>query len=203
MPKFWLVGTSPPVQHELEQGFNTVGRNPTNDLRVRDATVSSFHCEIVLDQDSVRVRDLSSSNGTFVDGRPVEESALAPGSVLRLGNVSLSLERREETENVRISVPSLPTETAPVAVSLPDGHPACLHHSDTHAVFQCRACRKCFCQECVRVLRLKRSETRTFCPDCSGVCDDLPVPPEIAAALPKKTPSILGRLSQTIRIRHK
>src|SRR5439155_20060400 len=55
MSKLLLTGLTHPGTFELEPGFNAVGRNPTNDFRLQDATVSSFHCEIVVSEDSVLV----------------------------------------------------------------------------------------------------------------------------------------------------
>ena len=52
-------------------------------------TVSRFHCELVADAQTVRVRDLASSNGTIVDGVWVHEATLRSGQTLRLGNTEL------------------------------------------------------------------------------------------------------------------
>jgi predicted component of type VI protein secretion system len=202
MVKYYLTGLSQSLSFELEPGFNTIGRNPTNDLRIRDATVSSFHCEIQVTPDTVLIRDLGSSNGTFVDDRPVQQARLQPGATLRLGSFELKLECRDEDEPARISVPRLPAETASVPVLLPDGSPACSRHSATHAAFQCTRCQKPFCSDCVRVLRLS-GNTRVFCPLCSGICEPLPVPAGVSTVPPRKSSSILGRLTQTIRIRLK
>lgn len=203
MLSFFLTGLSHPVAFELEPGFNTVGRNPTNDLRIRDATVSSFHCEIVLDRDAVLVRDLGSSNGTFVDGQQVQEGALTPGSILRLGTFELRLELRDEEDATNVSVPELPVEAPPTSSLLPGGYPACLHHPSVYASFLCKRCQKKFCTECVRTLQLSGGKTHVFCPSCSALCDSLPLPEGVVTAPQKKPLSILGRLSQTIHIRPK
>lgn len=203
MAKLFLSGITHPIAFELEQGFNTVGRNPTNDLRIRDATVSSFHCELELKQEIVLVRDLGSSNGTFVDGRQVEESRLETGSILQLGSVKLRLEQRTGYEPPNIVIPNLPRESIPAPVTLADGCPACSAHPSTHAAYQCSRCGKPFCSGCVRTLSLIGGQTREFCPSCSGECQPLQVPVGVSTVPPKKSSSILGRLSQTIRIRHK
>ncbi len=204
MISFFLTGLTHPVAFELEPGFNTVGRNPTNDLRIRDATVSSFHCEIVVDHDAVVVRDLGSSNGTFVDGQRVQEGMLAPGATLRLGTFELRMELRDETESPDVTVPEVPVEAPlPVSSLLPGGFPSCLHHPSVYASFLCKRCQKKFCTDCVRTLQLSGGKTHVFCPSCSGLCDPLPLPEGVQTAPPKKPLSILGRLSQTIHIRPK
>jgi len=63
----------------------SIGSHVSNDLVLDDATVSRFHSEIVVDRRGVRVRDLDSLNGTFVDGTRVVEAHLRDGSILRVG----------------------------------------------------------------------------------------------------------------------
>jgi pSer/pThr/pTyr-binding forkhead associated (FHA) protein len=200
MNKLVLIGMTHPGEFELEPGFNTLGRNPTNDYRVHDATVSSFHCEIVLSEDSVLVRDLGSTNGTFIDNHPVHEGQLKPGQILRLGSAELRLE--PQPEPAQISVPELKVEPPLASVTLPDGSLSCLNHHDTRAIFNCVKCEKAFCEECVRVLRLAGGKRRVFCPSCSCQCETLPGVPASRKGQKKKQ-SFLGRLTQTIRIRLK
>ena len=56
-------------------------------MRIPDAGVSREHCELVIDEDSVTVRDLDSSNGTFVNATRVKEAELAPGDLLAIGSI--------------------------------------------------------------------------------------------------------------------
>src|SRR5438034_2264498 len=126
MNKLVLTGLTHPGEFELEPGFNTLGRNPTNDYRVHDATVSSFHCEIVLSEESVLVRDLGSTNGTFIDNQPVHEGQLRPGQILRLGSAEFRLE--SQPEPAQISIPELKVEPPLASVTLPDGSLSCLNH---------------------------------------------------------------------------
>ena len=202
MNKLVLRGLTHPGEFELEPGFNTFGRNPTNDFRVHDATVSSFHCEIVLSEDSVLVRDLGSTNGTFIDNRPVTESRLEPGQILRLGSAELRLESQDVLEPAEISIPELKVAPPVASVTLPDGSLSCLNHHDARAIVKCAKCEKAFCEECVHVLRLAGGKSRVFCPACSGHCDPLPGAPAGKSGRRKKQ-SLLGRLTQTIRIRLK
>ncbi len=202
MEKLMLTGLTHPGTFGLEPGFNTLGRNPTNDFRVHDATVSSFHCEIVLSDDAAVVRDLGSTNGTYIDGQRIEEDAIRIGQILRLGSAELRLEIQSDTHLTRISIPRVAAEPAPVATTLPDGCPACLNHPAVHAAYRCTRCQKGFCSDCVHVLRLAGGTTRVFCPSCSGHCAPLPVPAGVVAGHTKpKKESLFGRLTQTIRIK--
>ena len=77
---------------ELQTDRTTIGRVEDNTFQIADPSVSSHHCEIHLRGTDVVVRDLNSTNGTFINGNRVEESPLKPGEVLRLGQVELKLE---------------------------------------------------------------------------------------------------------------
>ncbi len=92
---------------ELRPGLNRIGRNPTNDFRVPEASVSSFHCEISLEKKIITVRDVGSTNGTFVSGTRIRESLLATGQILKLGSAEFRLEESNA------DVAKLPLETAP------------------------------------------------------------------------------------------
>ncbi|MGE0354878.1 MAG: adenylate/guanylate cyclase domain-containing protein [Gemmatimonadales bacterium] len=65
-----------------------VGRAVTSDLAVIDPTVSRRHAELSLDGDSVRVKDLESSNGTFINGTRVSEGTLRPNDTVTFGKVT-------------------------------------------------------------------------------------------------------------------
>ncbi len=78
--------------HELAVDKTTVGRVEDNTFPITDPSVSSHHCEILLKGGEVIVRDLNSTNGTYINGDKVTEATLKPGQVLRLGQIELRLE---------------------------------------------------------------------------------------------------------------
>jgi dipeptidyl aminopeptidase/acylaminoacyl peptidase len=88
-------GTGGPAGFPLREGRNKVGRGPGNDLRVEDPSVSEFHCELTVLGDSVLVKDLGSTNGTWINQAPITQRALRPGDTLRLGEVAMVLEGGE------------------------------------------------------------------------------------------------------------
>jgi transcriptional regulator with GAF, ATPase, and Fis domain len=63
----------------------TLGRQETCDIQVRDRAVSRQHCTIAFDGECFVLRDLDSRHGTFVNGLPVRERALAPGDRIQVG----------------------------------------------------------------------------------------------------------------------
>lgn len=78
---------------ELTAERTTIGRMEDNSLPIAEPSVSSHHCEITLKGNEVLVKDLNSTNGTFINGEQLtKETVLRPGQTLRLGNVELRLD---------------------------------------------------------------------------------------------------------------
>ena len=65
-----------------------LGRHSRCDLRVAVPSVEPHHCEILLDGDVARLRDLGSSTGTFHNGTRVEQADLAADDRLTIGPVT-------------------------------------------------------------------------------------------------------------------
>lgn len=79
--------------HELNVEKTTVGRVEDNTLHIAEASVSSHHAEILLRGSDVVVKDLNSTNGTFINGEQITgEATLKPGQILRLGKIEMRLE---------------------------------------------------------------------------------------------------------------
>ena len=67
----------------------TVGRDPECDLFLNNMTVSRKHARIDKDSDHLIIKDLSSLNGTWVDGKVVEEAELTDGTLVQIGTFSM------------------------------------------------------------------------------------------------------------------
>src|SRR2546426_74274 len=80
--------------YELMLEKTTIGRGDKNTLVIRDSSLSSTHCEILMYGSEIIVRDLNSSNGTFVDGTRLHntQSQLKSGQTVRFGSVEARLE---------------------------------------------------------------------------------------------------------------
>jgi len=86
-----------PAESSLQRGdllpldhYTTVGRRDDNSLMIDDGFVSGAHAEVMFDQGTWWLVDLDSTNGTFVNGRPVRARVrLADGDVVQFGRVSL------------------------------------------------------------------------------------------------------------------
>jgi pSer/pThr/pTyr-binding forkhead associated (FHA) protein len=71
----------------LTRESTVVGRLPECALRIQTADVSRRHCEFTSAADGLSLRDLGSSNGTFVNGKRVAACKLAPGDQIAVGPV--------------------------------------------------------------------------------------------------------------------
>lgn len=78
--------------HELTAERTTVGRIEDNAFQIAEQSISSHHCEVLLRGGEVVVKDLNSTNGTFINDEKITEGVLKPGQTLRLGQVELQLE---------------------------------------------------------------------------------------------------------------
>ena len=102
--------------HELKVDKTTIGRVEDNTFQIAEPSVSSHHCEILLRGSEVVVRDLNSTNGTFINGEKVTETVIKPGQVLRLGQIEMRLETDSATSSV---APSSTTSTPAPTASWP------------------------------------------------------------------------------------
>jgi len=78
--------------HELKADKTTIGRVEDNTFQIAEPSVSSHDCEVLLRGNEVVIKDLNSTNGTFINEEKITESVLKPGQTLRLGQIELRLE---------------------------------------------------------------------------------------------------------------
>ncbi|MCS7034278.1 MAG: FHA domain-containing protein [Phycisphaerae bacterium] len=78
--------------YELKAEKTTIGRLEDNAFQIAEPSVSSHHCEVLLRGNDVVVKDLNSTNGTYISGERITEAILKGGQILRLGQVELRLE---------------------------------------------------------------------------------------------------------------
>ena len=67
----------------------TIGREEGNLLRLNDERVSRFHAKVQFDADDIILTDLESTNGTRVNGAPVQIRRLRPGDQINIGKSTL------------------------------------------------------------------------------------------------------------------
>jgi len=126
----WLLFRSGPMagtRFPISEGLTRVGRAPDNHVVVNGedaSTVSLYHAEIDKNNCSFRVRDLDSTNGTWVNEERVTEADISPPAVIRLGSQGpeFAVVREEAAPaelNRTIEVPPSAATAAPVKVDAP------------------------------------------------------------------------------------
>lgn len=156
---------------ELRLGVNRIGRDPDCDFPINHRTVSTNHCEIILSADGVLLRDCDSTNGTFVNGDPVQEKWLMPGQEIRFGDVELFVENTD----INVAIPQFERERPRPPVMLEGGTMICPRHPQTAVSYQCTHCREVMCSACVRMMRIKGGQPLFLCPLCSRKCEPIQV----------------------------
>ncbi len=92
----------------------TVGRVEDNTFQISDGSVSSHHAEILLRGTEIVVKDLNSTNGTFIGGEKITESVLKPGQILRMGQVEIRID-----DGSPVTAPPTPPPAPPAKGSAP------------------------------------------------------------------------------------
>lgn len=99
--------------HELAVDRTTIGRVEDNTFHIADGSVSSHHCEVHLRGTEILIRDLNSTNGTFINNEKISEAVLKPGQTLRLGQVELKLDTGAGVDVPPAAMPGGPATPPP------------------------------------------------------------------------------------------
>src|SRR6266511_548947 len=95
----WILETDAPepdrVVFRMPDGaVKTIGRSAGAEFMVDAALVSRLHCQLSASGDALHVKDLGSTNGTFVNGRRVRSAELQDGDRLAVGRVEVKVSRQ-------------------------------------------------------------------------------------------------------------
>lgn len=99
----------PASTFELGSHWVTIGRAPTNQFQILESSISGHHCEVMVQGEELQVRDMRSTNGTFIKGALASEGVVRAGETFRLGQVELRFEK-------------VPTKAAPPKISIAVPH---------------------------------------------------------------------------------
>lgn len=92
-----LKGRTQTTSLRLIEGVNSIGRHDDCLIRIRSSQVSRRHCELFESDGRLIIRDLGSSNGTFVNGKRIgSQQVLNPGDVITVGGVTLRIDADTE-----------------------------------------------------------------------------------------------------------
>ena len=94
----WILEGQPengnPVTFRVPEGaIKTVGRSTGAEFILDAALVSRLHCRLTATDPALEVVDLDSTNGTFVNGKPIKKALLKPGDRLKIGRVELMVSK--------------------------------------------------------------------------------------------------------------
>jgi pSer/pThr/pTyr-binding forkhead associated (FHA) protein len=78
--------------------IKTVGRAGRADFILDVALVSRLHCRLEAGDDKIDVIDLSSTNGTYVNGKRVKRATLIAGDRLRVGRIELTIAKAKTAD---------------------------------------------------------------------------------------------------------
>src|ERR1044071_3097712 len=172
---------------ELKAGTNTIGRGFANDFKIPDPSVSGSHCSILIDSGNVIIKDLGSTNGTYVNRAPVTEATLLPGQTIHLGGVEMLFRSDGPALDAAPAVPARAPMTAPpprLAPAPPIPSPAatpaqteshnCKFHPKTVARYFCNKCNLAFCELCC-TSGSSGAAMHKFCRRCGTECTQLQV----------------------------
>ena len=102
----------------LKEGTNHLGRGDAMDFKIADGSVSSTHCTVMVANGDVSIQDLGSTNGTFLNGQPVQIAKLHSGQIVRLGNVEMMFSSDASPPSA-VPAPPPATPPPPAATSAP------------------------------------------------------------------------------------
>jgi hypothetical protein len=202
-------GTPQASELQLKPGSNQIGRGDLNDFRIGDPSVSSSHCQIEVRDGTAVIRDLGSTNGTFLNEAQIQESGLVTGQSIRLGGVEMLYycepdESRTATATQRpvarirasVAPPPLPAAappSPPIPAPASTGTAAlsrfCKFHPKSPARYLCNHCNRVFCELCVTTRNVQGVAVRT-CRSCGVEC----VPLQVRADRPATGKSFFARL---------
>lgn len=107
LPSYHLYVTAGPYEGKefpLQQEIVRIGRREWSDVVLdQDLQVSGEHCECWLEPQGIRLRDLQSRNGVYIQDSRIYDALIAPGVPFTLGNTTLELRSTDETQELAIS----------------------------------------------------------------------------------------------------
>jgi DNA-binding NtrC family response regulator len=89
--------------YTINKSIFSIGKSKSNDIVINDEFVSASHCKIETRGGVFTLKDLESTNGTFLNDKKVLETVLQPNSTIRVGNVEIRFISTEEKTTIKPS----------------------------------------------------------------------------------------------------
>ena len=122
---FVIQGADQGKRFEFVSSPVALGRDSSSSVRLHDTEVSRRHAELRLDRNGYRIIDLSSANGTLVNGQTVEQTVLHSGDRVQLGQTVMLFHEgngeghRDLTARVDLLTKSSPDDRSAILKSIP------------------------------------------------------------------------------------
>src|SRR5690348_14249220 len=98
-----MTGADAGLVRDIESSVIRIGARRGNDVQLTDSKVSGLHCEIRLDDRGYRLRDLDSTNGTYVSQLRINDVYIQPGTQIALGGTRLKFEPLGDSVEIELS----------------------------------------------------------------------------------------------------
>lgn len=83
---------------ELVNDVYTIGRTEDNDICIPDGTLSSKHCQLIRENDTFKVVDQGSTNGTRINGERIMEEYLKSSDILQVGGIEILFDSEDSSQ---------------------------------------------------------------------------------------------------------
>lgn len=107
----------------LSSGITVIGRRHDCDLRIPLMSVSRRHCQFNRDEGVLKIRDLGSRNGTYVNGKRIDEAVIRAGDYIEVGPLKFLLQIDGEPKDIaqpELAAQALPQKSASTGDSAAD-----------------------------------------------------------------------------------
>ncbi|OFZ79156.1 MAG: hypothetical protein A2583_00495 [Bdellovibrionales bacterium RIFOXYD1_FULL_53_11] len=100
-----VAGPGRGTSYQLQDGETSLGRQGGNTIVLQSSKVSKRHCALLVDSAGIAVKDLGSSNGTFVNGALAKQKVIKPGDRISIGEFVLELSKPQQRQAVAAGQP--------------------------------------------------------------------------------------------------
>ena len=102
-----VAGSNRGTSYAVQEGEVTIGRQEGNGVVLQSSRISKRHCLVQVNKEEILVKDLGSSNGTFVNGVLVKSKKIKPGDRISVGPFVLELVELAEPSQKKTIAPAL------------------------------------------------------------------------------------------------
>jgi len=99
----------------LPDDLTVIGRRHDCDLCIPLKVVSRRHCQISQNNETVKIRDLDSSGGTFLNGKRISDATVQAGDYITIGPLTFQVQINGEPKDIKPSQPAKPKKARPKA----------------------------------------------------------------------------------------